>query len=72
LYKFFIQTQNTYYYLKNMAHEIEADFVDDYHNEDLQCQKCTSFKNHGDHGFCSEARAEVPLTGHCDFFKSID
>ena len=29
-----------------MSHEIEADFVYDYHNEDSQCQKCTSFENH--------------------------
>ena len=28
-------------------------------------------ENHGDHGFCSEAKADVPLTGHCDFFQSI-
>ncbi|MCK9438613.1 MAG: hypothetical protein WCY43_00340 [Patescibacteria group bacterium] len=55
-----------------MGHEIEADFVYDYHNEDSQCQKCTSFKNLGNHGFCSEANSEVPLTGHCDFFQSIN
>lgn len=55
-----------------MGHEIETDFVYDYHNEDSQCQKCTSFKNLGNHGFCSEANSEVPLTGHCDFFQSIN
>lgn len=55
-----------------MSHEIEADFVSDYHNESVQCHKCTSFENHGDHGFCSEANSEVPSTGHCDFFQSKD
>lgn len=55
-----------------MAHEIEADFVYEYHNKDSQCCRCSSFDNMGDHGFCNEAKSEVPLTGHCDFFQSKD
>lgn len=55
-----------------MAHEIEADFVADYYNEEKQCQKCTSFENRNGAGYCSEAQSEVPANGHCDFFQSID
>lgn len=55
-----------------MAHEIEADFVSDYYNEDLQCFKCTSFQGRKNNGFCSEANSEVPSSGHCDFFQSKD
>jgi hypothetical protein len=55
-----------------MSHEIEADFVEDWHNEATACQNCTSF--HNDHGecYCSEAKAKVPPTAHCDFFQSVD
>lgn len=52
----------------HVSHEIEADYKEDYDNEDRQCQKCTSFSS----GYCSEAQAEVSATGHCDFFQSID
>jgi len=55
-----------------MSHEIEADFVSDYYNEAVQCQKCTSFQSRGGDGFCGEANSEVPPTGHCDFFQSKD
>ncbi len=55
-----------------MAHEIEADFVYDYHNEDQQCKNCTSFVGEGESGLCTEAKAEVPKTAHCDFFQSRD
>lgn len=55
-----------------MAHEIEADFVSDYHDEDKQCSNCTSFENRSDAGYCSEAQSEVPANGHCDFFQSKD
>ena len=51
-----------------MAHEIEADFIEDYYNEDKQCRMCTSFSG----GYCKEAQTEVPPTAHCDFFQSID
>lgn len=55
-----------------MAHEIEADFVYDYHNESQQCKNCTSFEKRGDQGFCTEANSDVPETAHCDFFQSKD
>lgn len=55
-----------------MAHEIEADFVQDYYNEDLQCKNCTSFELSSGHGFCSEAKSEVSPKDHCDFFQSKD
>ena len=53
-----------------MSHEIEADFKDYCDNEEKQCKHCTSFNN--ETGFCSEAQAEVPAEGHCDFFQSRD
>ena len=53
---------------KYMAHEIEADFVEDYYNEDQQCRQCTSFAN----GYCHEAKTDVPPTAHCDFFQAKD
>jgi hypothetical protein len=55
-----------------MSHEIEADFVSDYYNEEKQCQRCTSFESRSGAGYCSEAQSEVPATGHCDFFQSKD
>lgn len=55
-----------------MAHEIEADFVSDYYNEEKQCRRCTSFEIQGRVGYCHEAQSEVPANGHCDFFQSID
>ena len=55
-----------------MGHEIEADFVRDYHNEDVQCKNCTSFKSLAEKGFCSEAQSEVSPRDHCDFFQSKD
>lgn len=51
-----------------MSHEIEADFIEDYYNEDKQCRLCTSFSA----GYCSEAQTEVPQTAHCDFFQTKD
>jgi len=53
-----------------MSHEIEADFVYSYHNEEKQCRMCASFDREA--GYCSEARAEVPADAHCDFFQAID
>lgn len=56
-----------------MSHEIEADFVHDWGNDNTQCQHCTSFNQLPDGvGFCSEAQAEVPATAHCDFFQAVD
>ena len=56
-----------------MAHEIEADFVYIWENEVTQCHRCTSFQILKDgSGYCSEAQAEVPATGHCDFFQALD
>ncbi len=51
-----------------MSHEIEANFVNDWANEANQCKNCTSFLS----GYCSEAKADVPATAHCDFFQSRD
>lgn len=51
-----------------MAHEIEADFIEDYYNEDKQCRFCTSFIN----GYCHEAQTEVAPSSHCDFFQMRD
>lgn len=56
-----------------MSHEIEADFVYAWENENSQCRRCSSFQameNGG--GFCTEAQAEVPVDAHCDFFQSVD
>ena len=56
-----------------MAHEIEADFVFDWGNENSQCQKCTSYQELGEGiGYCSEAQSEVPEDAHCDVFQSRD
>jgi len=53
-----------------MSHEIEADFKEDWDNPDNQCKQCTSF-NKAD-CYCSEAKAQVPPTAHCDFFQARD
>ncbi|MFA5644534.1 MAG: hypothetical protein WC928_03355 [Patescibacteria group bacterium] len=55
-----------------MAHEIEADFVPHYYNEDQQCKNCTSFSGEGEQGFCTEAKSDVPSDAHCDFFQFKD
>ncbi len=56
-----------------MAHEIEADFVYGWYNENSQCKNCTSFsKSESGQGYCSEAKTEVPDDAHCDFFQSRD
>ena len=55
-----------------MAHEIEANFVDDFENEAGQCQNCTSFRIEGDICFCTESQTIIPPNGHCDFFQSLD
>lgn len=56
-----------------MSHEIEADFVYNFDNENAQCQKCSSYSPlTNDTGYCHEAKAEVPKDAHCDFFQSVD
>jgi len=55
-----------------MSHEIEADFREDWPDEEKQCRRCTSFSLENGRGFCLEAKSEVPPTAHCDFFQSID
>lgn len=55
-----------------MSHEIEADYVEEWPNENTQCNRCTSFGVKDGVGFCSEAKCDVPETAHCDFFQSID
>jgi len=51
-----------------MSHEIEADYQEDYHNEDKHCPLCQCYQD----GYCSELEQEVSLTGNCDFFSSRD
>lgn len=53
---------------KNMSHDIEADYKEEYYNEDKQCPFCKCYED----GFCSELEMEVPSTAHCDFFSSQD
>lgn len=55
-----------------MAHEIEADFKEDWPDEEKQCRHCTSFNMIEGKGFCTEAKSAVPPTAHCDFFQSLD
>ena len=58
--------------LKYMAHEIEADFRENWDDEKTQCKNCTSFYQENGKFFCSEAQNETPFDAHCDFFQSID
>jgi len=51
-----------------MSHEIEADYVEDYGNEERSCPRCSSYAD----GFCRELNQAVPPTAHCDFFQSAD
>jgi hypothetical protein len=55
-----------------MAHEIEADFKEDWPDEEKQCCRCTSFSVVEGKGFCAEAKSAVSPKAHCDFFQSID
>ncbi len=57
---------------KNMSHEIESDYKEDWDNERTACENCTSYQTDGNAGFCTEAQAMVPSNAHCDFFQSID
>lgn len=51
-----------------MSHDIEADYRDEYDNEERRCPSCDSYQN----GYCSELNQEVSETGHCDFFRLKD
>lgn len=53
-----------------MSHEIEADFKEDYDDEERQCHCCTSFQEKN--SYCTEAKSSVPSCGHCDFFQAKD
>ena len=56
-----------------MSHEIEADYKENWETEATQCERCTSFfVLESGVGYCNEAKAEVPLDAHCDFFQSMD
>jgi hypothetical protein len=58
--------------VNNMSHEVEYNFTEEYSNEEKQCQLCDSFTEKDGKGFCRELNMEVPLAGHCDFFRSRD
>ena len=51
-----------------MSHDIEADYKEDYGDEDRCCPKCKSHNN----GHCNELGTKVSPTGYCDFFSSLD
>ena len=55
-----------------MSREIEADYKDDYHNEDKHCRLCDSYKIINNKSYCEELEQEVAETGNCDFFRSVD
>lgn len=51
-----------------MSHEIEAEYQEDYYNEEKQCPLCKCYKG----GFCSELEQAVAETAHCEFFTAND
>jgi len=55
-----------------MAHEIEADYKENWYDEKTQYQNCPSFQVENGKSFCAEGKCEVPPTAHCDFFQSIN
>jgi hypothetical protein len=55
-----------------MHQYLDANFTDDYHNEEKQCRHCDSLHEEQGRFFCGEYEIEVPLCGHCDFFRSRD
>lgn len=55
-----------------MSNEIEADYKDDYHNEDKHCRLCDSYRAEDGVPYCVELEQEISPTGNCDFFKAID
>ena len=55
-----------------MSHEIEANYIEDYYNDEKQCQHCNSFELREGACVCTEYDEEVRATAHCDFFQSVD
>jgi hypothetical protein len=55
-----------------MRQESDANFTEDYHNEEKHCRLCDSFAVENGKNFCREYEMEVPLNAHCDFFRSKD
>ena len=55
-----------------MSHDIESDFVEEYHNEEKTCPHCDSYEIRDGQGFCKEFNENVPPTAHCDFFRSAN
>ncbi|MFH1427013.1 MAG: hypothetical protein ABIG60_00575 [Patescibacteria group bacterium] len=55
-----------------MSHDIESNFTNEYWNEEKQCRDCDSLIEKDGKYFCHESEEEVPLVGHCDFFRSKD
>lgn len=55
-----------------MSHEIEADYIEDYHNEDKHCVHCDSCKQVEGKNYCQELEMEISGVGTCDYFKARD
>jgi len=55
-----------------MSHEIESNFTAEYWNDERQCRHCDSLEEKQGKNICHESEEEVPLIGHCDFFRSKD
>ncbi|MFA5184629.1 MAG: hypothetical protein WC456_03855 [Patescibacteria group bacterium] len=55
-----------------MRPENNAEYVEDWANENTQCHRCTSFSVENGAGYCREAQGEVPETAHCDYFQARD
>ena len=55
-----------------MSHEIEADYIEDYHNEDKHCVNCDSCRPVGEGYYCAELETEISGRGTCDFFRLVE
>jgi hypothetical protein len=55
-----------------MSRDLEGNYTEDYNNEERHCRYCDSFREDGGKYICVEYEMEVPLTAHCDFFRSRD
>ena len=53
-----------------MAGEIEADYRDNYDNEEKQCWQCDSIEMRDGVAYCRDLEMEISGNGTCDFFKS--
>ena len=67
-----LSTFNFILLTKSMAGEIEADYIDNYHNEEKHCHRCTSFRTVDGVNYCAELEMEISGVGTCDFFKERD